>query len=130
MSKVVPLRASGVEEPKDHFIRKDGLTYAGHHLIIDLHDASRLDDKDYIEQALKEAVEAAGATLLFIHLHKFGDGGGVTGVAMLAESHISVHTWPEVRYGAFDIFMCGDAEPHNALKVFQHAFNPGRVDIK
>ena len=114
---------------KDHFITRNGLTYAGSHLIIDLWDAEGLDDRDRIETALIDAVKAAGATLLHIHLHTFTDGGGISGVAVLAESHISVHTWPERKYAAFDVFMCGDAEPKKALSVFKAAFNPGRLVI-
>jgi S-adenosylmethionine decarboxylase proenzyme len=85
--------------------------------------------RDRIEQALIGAVKASGATLLHIHLHTFSDGGGVSGVAVLAESHISVHTWPERGYAAFDVFMCGGAEPRKALSVFKQAFNPGRIVI-
>jgi S-adenosylmethionine decarboxylase len=117
------------EEPKDHFITRNGLTYAGSHLIIDLWEAEGLDDRDRIETALIDAVNAAGATLLHIHLHTFSEGGGISGVAVLAESHISVHTWPEKGYAAFDVFMCGDAEPRKALSVFKAAFNPGRIVI-
>src|ERR1700758_1605442 len=117
------------EDRKDHFITRNGLTYAGSHLIIDLWEAEGLDDRDRIEQALIDAVKAAGATLLHIHLHTFSDGGGVSGVAVLAESHISVHTWPERGYAAFDVFMCGDAEPRKALDVFKRAFNPGRIVV-
>jgi S-adenosylmethionine decarboxylase len=117
------------EVHKDHFITRNGLTYAGTHLIIDLWDAEHLDDRDRIETALIDAVRAAGATLLHIHLHKFSDGGGVSGVAVLAESHISVHTWPEKKYAAFDVFMCGEAEPKKALSVLKAAFRPGRLVI-
>ena len=124
---LVPVRNE--DQQKDHFITRNGLTYAGSHLIIDLWDAERLDDRDHIEQALIDAVKAAGATLLHIHLHTFSEGGGVSGVAVLAESHISVHTWPEKGYAAFDVFMCGDAEPKNALKVFEKAFSPKRTIV-
>jgi S-adenosylmethionine decarboxylase len=118
-----------IAEHKDHFITRNGLTYAGSHLIIDLWEAEGLDDRDRIETALIDAVKAAGATLLHIHLHTFTDGGGISGVAVLAESHISVHTWPEKGYAAFDVFMCGEAEPRKALSVFKEAFNPGRLVI-
>jgi S-adenosylmethionine decarboxylase len=117
------------DHKKDHFITRNGLTYAGSHLIIDLWDAEGLDDRDRIETALIDAVKAAGATLLHIHLHTFSEGGGISGVAVLAESHISVHTWPEKGYAAFDVFMCGEAEPRKALGVFKTAFNPGRIVI-
>jgi S-adenosylmethionine decarboxylase len=92
-------------------------------------DAKGLDDRERIENALIDAVQEAGATLLHIHLHKFEDGGGISGVAVLAESHISVHTWPEKGFAAFDVFMCGDAEPRKALDVFKRAFQPGRVVV-
>jgi S-adenosylmethionine decarboxylase len=117
------------DQKKDHFITRNGLTYAGSHLIIDLWEAEGLDDRDRIEAALIDAVKAAGATLLHIHLHTFTEGGGISGVAVLAESHISVHTWPEKGYAAFDVFMCGEAEPRKALGVFKAAFNPGRIVI-
>ena len=74
-----------------------------------------------------DAVEAAGATLLHIHLHTFTPGGGISGVAVLAESHISVHTWPERGYAAFDIFMCGTADTRKAFSVLKQAFSPKRV---
>jgi S-adenosylmethionine decarboxylase len=126
---VVSFVPAANEEFKDHFITRDGLTYAGSHLIIDLWDAEGLGDRDRIEQALIDAVHEAGATLLHIHLHTFSDGGGISGVAVLAESHISVHTWPEKGYAAFDVFMCGDAEPRKAMNVFKRAFNPGRIVV-
>ena len=127
--KPVPVVVQNDNEPKDHFITRNGVTFAGSHLIIDLWEAEGLGDRDRIEQALIDAVKAAGATLLHIHLHTFSDGGGVSGVAVLAESHISVHTWPEKGYAAFDVFMCGDAEPRKAMDVFKAAFNPGRIVV-
>lgn len=81
--------------------------YDGRHLIAELHDAAHLSDADFIEAALRDAAAAAGATVLDVRLHHFGPGQGVTGVALLAESHISIHTWPEHGYAAIDIFMCG-----------------------
>jgi S-adenosylmethionine decarboxylase proenzyme len=59
----------------------------------------------------------ASGTLLYIHLHRFGDGGGISRVAVLAESHISVHTWPEKGFAAFDVFMCGNAEFRSAGRI-------------
>jgi hypothetical protein len=54
----------------------------------------------------------------------------VSGVAVLAESHISVHTWPEIGYGAFDVFMCGDAEPWRAVDVLKAAFGTRDVRVR
>jgi S-adenosylmethionine decarboxylase len=112
-----------------HFVERNGLRYAGSHLIIDLWDADHLDDVGVIELAIRRAAMAAGATLLHLHLHEFAPSGGVSGVAVLAESHISIHTWPERGYAAIDAFMCGDAEPHNVVPVLKQAFNAGRIAV-
>ncbi|WP_048646398.1 adenosylmethionine decarboxylase [Nitratireductor soli] len=115
---------------KDHFIEKDGVLCAGSHLIVDLFEAQRLDDLPYIQETLVNCVDAAGATLLHIHLHPFEPNGGVSGVAVLAESHISIHSWPERGYAALDIFMCGDAAPERCIDVLRDAFAPGRMEVK
>jgi len=113
----------------DHFIERDGMRFAGTHLIVDLWQASNLDDIDAVDAALRKAADAAGATLLNIDLHSFTPNGGITGVAVLAESHISIHTWPEHAYAAVDVFMCGDAQPHKAVEMLKHAFLPGMLTI-
>ena len=117
------------EEAKDHFVTREGLTYAGQHLIVDMWDGQGFDDKDFIEATFRRAVEAAKATLLHIHLHGFTGGGGVSGVAVLAESHISIHTWPERGYAAVDIFMCGVAQPLKAVEVMREAFKPRHTTV-
>ena len=116
-------------EPKDYFVERDGVRYAGVHLIIDLLGAERLDNLDHVGATLRRCVQVAGATLLHIHLHHFSPFGGVSGVAVLAESHISIHTWPERDYAALDIFMCGDTEPHLAVEVLREAFTPKRLVV-
>jgi len=121
--------APSIDERKDFFIERDGERFAGTHLIIDLWDAERLDDLVHTEAALKRCVEAAGATLLHIHLHHFTPNAGISGVAVLAESHISIHTWPENGYAALDVFMCGAAEPHQTIEVLREAFRPGRLAV-
>jgi len=103
---------------------------AGKHLIVDFWGAESLQDINLIEAALKDAASIAGAILLHIHLHQFSSGGGVTGVALLAESHISIHTWPERDYAAFDVFMCGNAQPEKAVEHLKKVFNPEKVEIK
>jgi S-adenosylmethionine decarboxylase len=125
--------ASAAESPqefpcKDHFAIRHGVRCAGVHLIVDLHGAKRLNDIDHIEATLRRCVEAARATLLHIHLHHF-QPSGVSGVAVLAESHISIHTWPEAGYAALDIFMCGSAEPDNCVPVLREAFGAKRVEV-
>lgn len=114
---------------QDHFVRRNGIVFAGTHLIFDFWGASQLDNLHLMESALRESVEVAGATLLHIHLHHFTPNGGISGVAVLAESHISVHTWPERGYAAFDVFMCGDAEPEKTIPVLKKAFHPDQVNM-
>ena len=113
----------------DHFIRRDGKIYAGTHLIIEVENGTGLDCETRIQNAFRKIVEVCGATLLHIHTHKFTPQG-VSGVAVLAESHISVHTWPEIGYGAFDVFMCGDAKPWLAVDVLKQAFSTPDVHVK
>lgn len=115
---------------QDYFCERDGTRYAGAHLLIDLIQAERLDDLPYIEQTLRACVAVSGATLLHVHLHHFTPDGGVSGVAVLAESHISIHTWPEHDYAAVDVFMCGATEPHKAIDVLRARFAPERVVVK
>lgn len=99
---------------------------AGSHLLADLSGihASRLSDCDELEVLLRSAAAAAGARVLHSHFHGFGAGMGVTGVVLLAESHISIHTWPEDGFAAVDIFMCGASRPQIALDVIQAALGP------
>ena len=112
----------------DHFALRQGVRCAGVHLIIDLDGAERLDDIDHIEATLRRCVEAARATLLHIHLHHF-QPNGVSGVVVLAESHISIHTWPDAGYAALDVFMCGAADPDACVPVLREAFSAKRVGV-
>ena len=102
----------------------------GQHLIIDFAGARHLTDVDKIEFALKSAAEAAGAVVLDTKVHRFPNSHGVTGIAVLAESHISIHTWPEHGYIALDIFMCGDSDPHLALRWLKDYFRPTSSDTQ
>jgi S-adenosylmethionine decarboxylase len=125
----VQVAPSETADSLDHFVEHNGMRFAGTHLIIDLWQASSLDDIEVVKAALRDAAEAAGATLLNIDLHCFTPNGGITGVAVLAESHISIHTWPECAYAAVDVFMCGDAQPHKAIEVLRRAFLPRMLTL-
>jgi S-adenosylmethionine decarboxylase len=105
-------------------VRDEPVAFAGSHLILDLWGARALDDEQVIERALRESAAAAGATLLHLHLHRFEPNGGISGVAVLAESHISIHTWPERGYAALDVFMCGSCDPQKTVPVLREAFAP------
>lgn len=120
---------NSTDKATDHFMEKEGVVFAGCHLIIDLWGASYLDNLELMENVLRESVKEADAHLLHIHLHHFTPTGGISGVAVLAESHISVHTWPEKGYAAFDVFMCGDARPDKTINVMKEAFLPENIKV-
>ena len=88
----------------DHFLEKDGIKFAGLHLLVEFWGAKRLKDIRLIKAALGSAAKMADATVLGVHAHTFSSGG-VSGIAVLAESHISIHTWPERDFAAM-MFSC------------------------
>ncbi len=104
----------------------------GTHLLADLSGVAPqlLTSCEAIEALLRSAAIAAGAQILHGHFHAFGPGLGVTGVLLLAESHISIHTWPEQQFAAVDIFMCGNCAPQRALDVLIEALAPRRHEIR
>ncbi|GAB5376869.1 MAG: hypothetical protein AcusKO_33310 [Acuticoccus sp.] len=117
------------EHDAEHMMTRQGVRCAGAHLIVDVYGGERLDDLAHIEDTLRRCVEVAGATLLHIHLHHFDENMGVSGVAVLAESHISIHSWPEHDYAALDIFMCGETTPEACVEVLREAFRPDRIAV-
>jgi S-adenosylmethionine decarboxylase len=126
---VIAAVANAPAGTNDYFIERDGLRFAGTHLLLDFWGAVNLSNQAAIERALVESVRASGATLLHIHLHEFQENGGISGVAVLAESHISIHTWPERAYAAIDIFMCGGCDPYRAVPVLKRHFRPHTVQL-
>ena len=109
-----------------------GFLPRGRHLLADLHGVApeRLTDPVAIEALLREAARAAGSTPVGGHFHPFGPGRGVTGVLLLQESHISIHTWPEHGFAAVDVFMCGDARPERAVDVIEATLAAGSVSLR
>ncbi|MCI0841937.1 MAG: adenosylmethionine decarboxylase [Chloroflexi bacterium] len=94
-------------------------TSLGIHLLLELKDCNPviLDDIDLIKQVMIGAANEAGATIVGETFHKFSPVG-VTGVVAIAESHLCIHTWPEYRYAAADIFTCGEGfKPYEAAKL-------------
>ncbi|MCW9033376.1 MAG: adenosylmethionine decarboxylase [Alphaproteobacteria bacterium] len=124
-NKIYPV----IDNDKDYFVEKDGVKFAGMHLLVDLWGAENLNDLEATEYALKKAATDAGATILHCHLHHFTPNGGISGVVVLAESHISIHTWPERQYAALDIFMCGECDPYQGIPALKDAFNPQKIDL-
>lgn len=107
------------------------MEHLGKHLIIECWGCNDgINDADLMRTAMIEAVHAAHATLLDINVHTFSPHG-VTGVAVLSESHLSVHSWPEYGYLAADVFTCGDTtEPLAAVEVLRQYFQPSVVELQ
>ncbi|CAM3972098.1 S-adenosylmethionine decarboxylase proenzyme [Bordetella tumbae] len=103
----------------------------GRHVLADLRGIAvpLLTDAEALQNALIQAAQHAGAHVLGAHFHHFGEQAGVTGVVMLSESHISIHTWPEHGFAALDIFMCGQAQPELALQHIREALRPGSEHV-
>lgn len=105
--------------------------HIGNHLIADLYDVSicYLTNLELIKDLLYRAAKEAGAAPIAANFHHFGENLGVTGVLLLKESHISIHTWPEFGFAAVDIFMCGDTKPEKAIGLIKNNMMPGSVNI-
>lgn len=94
----------------------------GRHLILDLYECNKeiLDDYDLLSELLETALQMSNATILRIIGEKFKPQG-VTLLALLAESHASIHTWPEIGYCAIDLYTCGDkTKTHKAAEFLKH----------
>jgi len=102
----------------------------GHHLLADLwtDDPAPLRRADLWRRLLPDACRAAGATVLAVHVHQF-EPEGVTGVVLLAESHASVHTWPERGLATLDVFTCGAMDAGVVLAHVRDALGAARADV-
>jgi len=96
--------------------------------VLELWGCKNLNSPEVVEQALREMVTACDVTLLDLRVYPF-EPIGVTGVAVLAESHINIHTWPEYGYVAVDIFTCGARkDPSAAIPTLRELFTPERIE--
>ena len=114
---------------QEFYGREGDIRFAGMHLLAELWEARYLTNAPKIRSILLEAIEACGATMLSLDLHVFSPNGGISGVAVLKESHLSIHTWPEFHYAAVDVFVCGTIDPHGAVSVLEARFRPKRMEI-
>ena len=121
--------ANNLTRMSDYFVEKNGQQFAGIHLLIDFWEATNLSDRVKVEKALKDAAIAANATIIKSKIKKYSENGGITGILILAESHMSIHTWPELSFAAIDIFMCGSCNPYNCIAALQQAFEPRNTKI-
>ncbi len=100
------------------FSNEDDLVYNTKHLLLELYrcDYEKLNDESFLRCTITNAAKCANATVLNLISNKF-EPQGVTAIALLAESHLSIHTWPESNYCAVDIFTCGkNMNPERASK--------------
>ncbi len=103
----------GWQEPKKIknrcAVNQNTTDMGGNHCLLELYgcDPAKLNDEAFLRTSITTAAKSSGATLLNLITHHF-EPQGVTGLALLAESHISIHTWPEHGYAAIDVFTCGD----------------------
>lgn len=118
------------EEIKEYCGQEGDLKFAGIHLLVELWTSRHLDDESSIKKIITDAINACGATMLSIDLHVFSPNGGISGVAVLQESHLSIHTWPEYEYAAIDLFVCGTINPQLAVPVLETGFRPFKLEVQ
>lgn len=103
----------------------------GRHLIAELSDcdSSKLNNIEQLEQYLHEAVRLSGATIVRSVFHQYNPQG-VSGVVVIAESHLSIHTWPEYSYAAVDFFTCGESvDPYKAFNYIKQKLNAQNAQL-
>ena len=101
----------------------------GRHFLIELWEADNLDKPEIGEEALVETVRATGGTLLDTRFVPFPNGG-YSGVCIIAESHVTIHTWPEHNYAAVDMFTCGPNMDFDAgIEMFKKYFAPKSIQV-
>jgi S-adenosylmethionine decarboxylase len=107
------------------------LNALGRHLLLELFDCDldAINNVEAVKGALIEAAKRAQATIIDVVFHEFNPFG-VSGVVVIAESHLSIHTWPEYRYAAVDIFSCGDIlQPETAASYLVEQFGAERTSV-
>jgi S-adenosylmethionine decarboxylase len=107
------------------------LNALGRHLLLELFDCDldAINNVETVKGALIEAAKRAQATIVDVVFHEFNPFG-VSGVVVIAESHLSIHTWPEYRYAAVDIFSCGDVlQPEIAAHYLVEQFGAERTSV-
>ncbi|WP_138206884.1 adenosylmethionine decarboxylase [Haloimpatiens lingqiaonensis] len=107
----------------------------GRHILAEIYDCNeeKLNDKDYIEKIMVESALKAGAEVREVAFHKFSPQG-VSGVVIISESHLTIHTWPELHYAAVDVFTCGERvnpwDACNYMTEFLEAKNMTATEVK
>lgn len=104
-------------------------TVLGKHILLELYDcpSNNMNDIEGLEKQLCQAAELMGATLVDSRFHQFSPYG-VSGVVVIQESHLTIHTWPEFGYAAIDIFTCGDIDMEAGIKYLESALEADRIE--
>lgn len=112
-------------------------SYSGLHLLANMHNVNlevpALHNLEICRSVCISAVNDAGLTIVGDFFHSFGEGGGVTGVVVLAESHVAIHTWPESAYVTLDVFVCNFNQDNSirAKQLFEALISTfGSTDVK
>ncbi|RKZ27454.1 adenosylmethionine decarboxylase [bacterium] len=103
----------------------------GYHLLLEFHGCppETLEKVEYVEKAMKEAARVSRANVVDTFFHQFNPHG-VSGVIVIQESHLSIHTWPEHGYAAVDLFTCSeDVDVEKAIEYLRSAFRPSSVSV-
>ncbi|WP_282775333.1 adenosylmethionine decarboxylase [Phaeodactylibacter xiamenensis] len=103
----------------------------GRHVLLELYQcpAELLKAEGELEEFLKAAAELMGATVVTSNFHQFSPYG-ISGVVIIQESHLTLHTWPEHRYAAVDIFTCGEIDLEAGIEYLIQAFRAETADWK
>jgi len=104
----------------------------GHQLMVEYYGCSpeRLNDVDHIRRTMLDAAKATGATVVGEIFHEFNPHG-VSGVVVIAESHLAIHTWPEYGYAAVDLFTCGnEINPYRGFDLLRAELNADRFEVR
>ncbi|WP_417370299.1 adenosylmethionine decarboxylase, partial [Flavobacterium beibuense] len=112
-----------------NILLKEGLEALGRQILVEYYDcdSSKINDVEFIEQAMLDGTKEAHATIISHNFHKFSPYG-VSGVVVIAESHVAIHTWPEYNYAAVDIFTCGDTiDPWIIQEFLKEAFESKNI---
>lgn len=99
------------------------------HLLLELFEcqSEALDNPETVQSSLEKAAQAAQVTIVKSFFHRFSPQG-VTGVVIIEESHLSIHTWPEHGYASIDFYTCGEANPEAAIAVVSNCFAAKRIE--
>jgi len=130
MNKPKGISKNVCEKHFESCLSQNDFQKAGVHILADFWFGRIIEDKEEIRKILIEASKCSGSTLLKTGIHKFYPQG-ITGFALLAESHIALHSWPEMYYLSIDIFTCGgNVDPYKAFQYLKEKFQPQKIELK